>query len=130
LTVALFVSGQAFSENPELAAQAKMGALLSILVAGIAILGSMLRRRLLKQNGETTRSDSLDTFEVTNLPGSEVTMEELIVKNVVSSLHQVHQAELAVEKKTQCTRRVTIEKLDELDVHPKRSREETNVEVV
>jgi len=128
LTVALFVSGQAFSENPELAAQAKMGALLSILVAFTAICGSMLRRRLMKQKGESKENDSQDNFEVANLPGSEVTMEELIVQNVVSSLHLIHRAELAVEKQVHLTRKGTIRQLDELDLSPAASLQEESIE--
>jgi len=112
LTVALFVSGMAFSENPELAAQAKMGALLSIFVALSAILGSTVRRLLVKPKLEGV---STDNFEVYNLPGSEVTMEELLIKNIVSSLHQVHDAELAVEQQTHLRRRETLAQLNELN---------------
>jgi len=125
LTVALFVSGQAFSENPELAAQAKMGALLSIFVALTAILGSTLRRFLVKRS-LGTRSDSADDFEVHTLPGSEVTMEELMIKHFVASLHQVHQAELAVESKTPMPRRETLRKLDELRSQPVNSIRKTD----
>mmetsp|Transcript_49103 Transcript_49103/g.137493 ORF Transcript_49103/g.137493 Transcript_49103/m.137493 type:complete len:890 (-) Transcript_49103:183-2852(-) len=115
LTVALFISGEAFKEYPTLAAEAKMGALLSVGVALLAIAASsVLRPWLSKCLGDPLKTaPSRDVTSMTDVAGYDETLEDIIVASTVDKLRRIQQAEQAVENKAKITRARTLEKINE-----------------
>merc|ERR1739845_50676 len=88
LTVSLFVAGEAFEQDPKLAAQAKMGALLSVIVALIAIIGGKGHQLV---TSRVAKNDSSDKFSIGPRGESNYTiaddeaLEEVVVENTVNN---------------------------------------------
>lgn len=133
LTVALFVSGEAFSNYPTLSAQAKMGALLSILVALVAIFGSTVHRAFFKKKTKC-EEDLSDSESVDGDPedesGDQVgkkqdgkskysdddeMLEDVIVASAVKRLKLLHDVSDVVEKKTRTKSKIKRLNTFELD---------------
>eukprot|EP00929_Paragymnodinium_shiwhaense_P022022 TRINITY_DN1419_c0_g3_i1.p1 TRINITY_DN1419_c0_g3~~TRINITY_DN1419_c0_g3_i1.p1 ORF type:complete len:978 (+),score=187.63 TRINITY_DN1419_c0_g3_i1:186-3119(+) len=121
LTVALFVSGEAFEPTPVLSAQAKMGALLSIFSAFIALVVSAC----LKTAGAAPTSAKMPTEGNSTRKNSEnedLFLEDVIVQNTVRNLKVIHKAEQAVEKKANMKRHEAIlKKMDTKDLKKEKS---------
>jgi NhaA family Na+:H+ antiporter len=121
LTVALFISGQAFKETPALAAQAKMGALLSVCVALVAIIGSRFKpssKQGLAPSSGMVDPDAALVAAVDDQDSSssdDESLENVIVENAVRNLQMIKQAEHAIEKKAHMTRDQTIANLERID---------------
>lgn len=121
LTVALFISGEAY-EDAEFASQAKMGSLLSISVpivaAGVKVLFSLFSRGV-SSNSDVKRAISTYSVHSAHTTHStystqsawDIALEEVIVKDAVRNLNQLQQAEEAVEKTTGMTRADSIQRL-------------------
>jgi NhaA family Na+:H+ antiporter len=115
LTVALFISGVAFKQTPDLLAQAKMGALLSVSVALVAIVSSKFKRTgnqdaIAKYPSEFT----LSTISEASSSDDE-SLENVIVQNTVRNLKLIHSAERAIETKAALTRAQSITKIERMD---------------
>uniref|UniRef100_A0A7S4PXY8 Band 3 cytoplasmic domain-containing protein n=2 Tax=Alexandrium monilatum TaxID=311494 RepID=A0A7S4PXY8_9DINO len=96
LTVALFIAGEAFEKHPVLMDQAKLGALLSVLVALVAILAQLLRGGCRRRGEPGPAADEHgEPFMGEDFKES---LEEIVVKNTVRSLQMIHRAEKAVEE--------------------------------
>eukprot|EP00929_Paragymnodinium_shiwhaense_P029412 TRINITY_DN16861_c0_g1_i1.p1 TRINITY_DN16861_c0_g1~~TRINITY_DN16861_c0_g1_i1.p1 ORF type:complete len:967 (-),score=177.36 TRINITY_DN16861_c0_g1_i1:213-3113(-) len=113
LTVSLFMSGQAFSESVVLGAEAKMGALMSIFSAFIALAASafvkkccpeLLARTSVASASEVTAMHNGDSDE-------DMFLEDVIVENTVRNLRVIHKAEAAVEKKAKMNRKNALTKM-------------------
>lgn len=115
LTVALFVSGEAFSDAPELATQSKMGALMSAAVAFVAIGGSLVQGR--KTNNAGGEELELDIDQVApdsptkshTKPSLDLPLEAMVVSHAVRSLNLAHDATDAIERRAGMARSKTIE---------------------
>eukprot|EP00929_Paragymnodinium_shiwhaense_P067683 TRINITY_DN34032_c0_g1_i1.p1 TRINITY_DN34032_c0_g1~~TRINITY_DN34032_c0_g1_i1.p1 ORF type:complete len:1001 (+),score=162.92 TRINITY_DN34032_c0_g1_i1:194-3196(+) len=110
LTVALFISGEAFSASPLLAAQAKMGALMSIFAAFLSIfLGKVVKKcnpnifKVPKQvvSGQPAVQDLQGDNE-------DMLLEDVIVENTVQNIRTIHKAQKHVEKKAKMKRHEAI----------------------
>merc|ERR1712232_1202174 len=98
------MGGEAFEKNPMLAAQAKMGALLSILVALVAISTSSTRGLVVKQSlgaGKSQgESEAYNSEEISPVVVHEdLALEDIIVQSTVKRLNMIHQTEEAVERR-------------------------------
>eukprot|EP00929_Paragymnodinium_shiwhaense_P083459 TRINITY_DN4448_c0_g1_i5.p1 TRINITY_DN4448_c0_g1~~TRINITY_DN4448_c0_g1_i5.p1 ORF type:complete len:931 (-),score=164.69 TRINITY_DN4448_c0_g1_i5:298-3090(-) len=117
LTVSLFVSGEAFADTPALAADAKMGSIMSIFSAFIALAFAEVKKRC-GGSAQATVS-SVAEQPANNMAGSEnddTFLEDVIVENTVRTLKVIHKAEQAVEKKANVKRsEVILKKLDTKD---------------
>jgi len=108
LTVALFVAGEAFEPHPILSAQAKMGALLSIMVAVVAIVGSrvtgkMASRDCVEEKLSVERESSDDT--------DDESLENVVVESTVKNLHFIQQTETEIEHRAHITRSEALSKM-------------------
>merc|ERR1712048_1134311 len=101
LTVALFVSGEAFEQHPVLSAQAKMGALLSIIVALIAIVGSRVWQALTNKGVVC-----VEEFPVglDRCDDDDEAFEDVVVSSTVNKLQSIQQTEQEIEHLAHFTR--------------------------
>jgi len=96
LTVALFISGQAFEEHPLLDGQAKMGALLSAGTAMFAIGCSLVCGRMDgKSISDASPSEATSRWSEIE----DETLEEVIVGSTMAKLKEIQATELALERK-------------------------------
>ena len=108
LTVALFVAGEAFRESPQLMAEAKMGALLSVVVGIVAVFISKTPcgGRCISQvgsGGSASESADLNLGDVEEEPDEEDDDEELddvIVRSMTSTLTSMKRNVKKVEQTT------------------------------
>lgn len=119
LTVALFVCGEAFTNEPELDGQAKMGALLSISVAIVAVgfakvapkfglTGQenhepdpefQIRRESSDFSDEMATDDIITDYNSGRKPRGEEPLERAIVDQTIKELVMMHKVTKAVESK-------------------------------
>lgn len=132
LTVALFVAGEAFGELPALAAQAKMGALLSVVVALTSIVGASIKSHLLKRADDDHDFDKASTCaseastEVDEVNDDE-TLEMVIAESAIKNLRLIQQAEKEVEHRAQLTRLQTMMRIQEIEGEVERRRSQESL---
>jgi len=108
LTVALFVSGEAFADTPELASQAKMGALFTVGVAISAIaVSTILRAFGIKAQG--TAEEEEEEWE--DDAGDDECLEDVVINNAVQNLSKIRQAEHIIEQQAHITRHEALNRM-------------------
>jgi hypothetical protein len=111
LTVSLFVAGEAFEQHPVLAAQAKMGALLSVTGALLAIISSTIHHHLKGKSAALASRDAMGKQSSSNSDLHDEALEDVVVESAVRNLHIIHQTEEAIEHISHITRSEAIAKL-------------------
>ena len=108
LTVALFVSGEAFPYQPKVNAQAKMGALLSIFFAPLALAARQCVSITSQDDcsiGKRARSDSGD---------SDRSLDIDVAQNILANRRQINHVVHEVERKKHVSRNLSFMSLQRL----------------
>merc|ERR1740117_2713753 len=108
LTVALFVSGEAFADSPDLASQAKMGALFTVGVAISAIAASTILRAFgIKAQGPEEEEVESEEDE----DADDECLEDVVINNAVQNLSKIRQAEHIIEQQSHITREEALKRM-------------------
>jgi hypothetical protein len=111
LTVSLFVAGEAFEQHPVLSAQAKMGALLSVTGALLAIFSSTIHHHLKRKSADLASRDVMVHQASSNSDLDDEALEDVVVESAVRNLNIIHQTEEAIEYLSHITRSEAVAKL-------------------